>query len=168
MTSTRGLGGTSDVVGRSHDALGIGEPFSTAAGSVSHPLVRRPIGANAGGDHLQADIRVANEGKGTVLGRVEELRVKANYGLAVILEQSPGAGREILQARPHREDYVRLFRQNIRGRAAVNTDRARVERVIRRKEGLAGLRLGEGDTMSLGELLQRRGGAGIRARRRRR
>ena len=60
MTSTRGLGGTSDVVGRSHDALGIVEPFSTAAGSVSHPLVRRPIGANAGGDHLQADIRVAN------------------------------------------------------------------------------------------------------------
>ena len=34
---------------------------------------------------------------------------------------------EILQARPHREDYVRLFRQNIRGRAAVNTDRARVD-----------------------------------------
>ena len=40
----------------------------------------------------QAGIGVANKGKGTVLGRVEKLRVKTNYGLAVILEQSPGAG----------------------------------------------------------------------------
>ena len=96
-----------------------------------------------------------------MLGRVEELRVNADYGPALILEQSPGTGRKILQARPHREDDVCLFRQSIRGRAAVNADRAHVERVIRRKGGLAGLRLGEGDTMSLGELLQRRGGAGI-------
>ena len=46
---------------------------------------------------------VTDEGKGTVLCRIEELCVKANDGLALILEQSPGTGREILQARPHRE-----------------------------------------------------------------
>ena len=135
--------------------------FARQLGSAAHPVVRRPIGADVGGDHLQAGVGVADEGKGKVLGRVEELRVEANNSLAVILKQSPGAGCEILQARPRREDYVRLLRQNIGGRAAVNTDRAHVERMIRRQGGLASLRLGDGNAMSLGEVPQRFGGAGI-------
>ena len=81
--------------------------------------------------------------------------------LAVVLEQSPGAGREILQARPHREDDIRLFGQSVCGRGAVNADRAHVERMVGRKRGLARLRLGDWNAMGFGELRQCRAGAGI-------
>jgi hypothetical protein len=50
-----------------------------------------------------------------MLGRIEELRVERNDRLAVVLEQSPGAGREILQARSYGENDIRLLGQSVCG-----------------------------------------------------
>ena len=115
----------------------------TRAASANHfarlPLARftqssgAPVGADVGGDHLQAGVGVAQKRKRAMLGRIEKLRVERDDSLAVVLEQSPGAGREILQARPHRENDIRLLGQSVCGRGAVNADRAHVERMVGRE-----------------------------------
>ncbi len=67
-----------------------------------------------------------------MFGRIEKLGVDCDDSLAIVLEQSPGAGREILQARSHCEDDVGLLGESVCGRGAVNADRAHVERMVGR------------------------------------
>ena len=124
-------------VGRGRHPVGIGEPLRAPLASFFHPVVRSAMRAKAGGEHPQPGIGVAKKRQGTVLRRVEKLRVESNDCFAVVLEQCPRPGSEILQARANRENHIGLLGQSVCGRGAVDADRAHVKRMVGRKRGFA-------------------------------
>ena len=99
-----------------------------------------------------------------MLGGIEHLGVEADDRLAVILEQRPGTGGEILQAGADGQNHIGLARQFIGCGSSGDADRAHVERVVMRQGGLAGLRLANRNAMLFCKLFQGPGRFANRAR----
>ncbi len=68
-----------------------------------------------------------------MLAGVEALHVEPDDPAIRVAEERARAGREILQARAHGEDDIRLPRQRIRGTRAGDANCAEIERLIDRK-----------------------------------
>ncbi len=92
---------------------------------------------------------VAEDGGRAPLLRVE--RVDVDRDDLRLREQRVRAGREVRQARADREHEIGVARERVRGRAAGDADRARLQRMVPRQRALARLRFGDRHAMRLGE-----------------
>jgi hypothetical protein len=96
-----------------------------------------------------------------MLRRVEGLHVDADEATAGILEQRPGAGGEIGEARTDAEDHVRFACQRVGGARARDPECAHRQRMVGRDRRFTRLRLGDGHSPSRAEVDQLALGVGI-------
>ena len=111
----------------------------------------------------QADLGVADERQRVVLGGVVGGDVERDDLEVAGLEQSPGAGGEVLEARADGEQQVGVAGERVRRRRAGDADRAEGERMGFVDRRLARLRDRDRNPMRLGESLEL--GRGLRVER---
>ena len=105
--------------------------------------------------------RVALQMQCAVLDPVAPADVDRDQRAGGIREQRRRSGREVLQTRTDRDDEVRLGRELVGSGGAGHANSARVAGVVEAQRALSCLRLGDGDTETLGEAPERLACVGI-------
>jgi hypothetical protein len=132
-----------------------GAPILVPGGDGLAMLVRPRGGrhptAQVAWKRLQRQAGIANHRQGTAFVCVMHGDVDLRDFRVGICEQSPGAGREILQPRTDPNDQISLCRRRVRGRGAGDANTAKGQWMIPQDATLTGLGFGHWDTQSRGQ-----------------
>ena len=113
-------------VGRIRVAGGFVEPAGFLLARLCRPSVGGLPGAERAAQFFQADARIGDQRQRVVLGRIEGLHIEADDAPVRVLEQGPGSGGEVLQARADRDHHIGLFGERVGGARAGHADGAEI------------------------------------------